>query len=77
MTGVNKPLYYMFLLRSYRCFARVPQESRKVPAREAASDPNERLVTEYSAPVTYIYVALTANFQPKNLQIWSLSQRDS
>ncbi len=45
MTGVNQPLYYRFLLRSYRCFARVPHESRKVPAREAASDPNERLVT--------------------------------
>ena len=41
----------MFLLRSYRRFARVPHESRKVPAREAASDPNERLVTECLAPV--------------------------
>ena len=56
MMDVNKPLYYMFVLRSYRCSARVPQESRKVPAREAASDPNERLVTEYLAPVIYTYM---------------------
>jgi len=41
----------MFLLRSYRCFACVPRESRRVPAREAASNPNEHLVTEYLAPV--------------------------
>jgi hypothetical protein len=45
VTGVKKPLYYMFLLRSYRCFARVPHESREVPAREAASNPIENLVT--------------------------------
>ena len=37
--------YYMFVLRSYRYFARAPQGSRKVPAREAASNPNEDLVT--------------------------------
>ena len=56
MTVVNKPLYYIFVLRSYRYFARVPQGSRKVPAREAASNPNEHLVTEYLAPVIYIYI---------------------
>ena len=39
MTGVKKTLYYMFVLRSYRYVARVPQGSRKVPAREAASNP--------------------------------------
>ena len=44
----QETLYYIFVLRSYRHFARVPQGSRKVPAREAASDPNEHLVTEYS-----------------------------
>ena len=36
MTGVNKPLYYRFLLRSYPFC--VTRGSRKVPAREAASD---------------------------------------
>ena len=46
----------MFVLRSYRYFARVPQGSRKVPAREAASNQNEHLVTEYLAPVIYIYI---------------------
>ena len=57
MTGVNNTLYYIFVLRSYRYFARVPQGSRKVPAREAASNPNEHLVTEYLAPVIiYIYM---------------------
>ena len=60
MTGVEKTLYYMFVLRSYRYFARAPQGSRKVPAREAASNPNEHLVTEYLAPVIcitiYIYI---------------------
>ena len=55
MAGVNKPPYCMFLLRSYRCFVRAPHESRKVPAREAASDPNEHPVTEYLAPVIYTY----------------------
>ena len=54
MMGVNKPLYYRFPLRSYRCFARAPHESRNIPAREAASDPNERLVTEYLAPLIWM-----------------------
>ena len=74
MAGVNKPRYYMFLLRSYPfCVAR---ESRKVPARfpqerpqatlsrpgparipqgsrkrSRKHNPNERLVTEYLAPL--------------------------
>ena len=56
MMGVKKKLYYIFVLRSYRYFACVPQGSRKVPAREAASNPNEHLVTEYLAPVIYIYM---------------------
>ena len=41
----NRPLYHMFLLHSYRCVACVSHESRKVPGREAASNPNEHLVT--------------------------------
>ena len=31
--GCQKILYYIFVLRSYRYFARVPQGSRKFPAR--------------------------------------------
>ena len=39
--GCQQKLYYICVLRSYRYFARAPQGSRKVPAREAASNPNE------------------------------------